>query len=81
MFPVLSFSVDSASTVQCSTDNALPGLDTLQENADKERFFAELEGSHNIQIDYSELNRQLENTEKSSTARYIELNAYECTML
>lgn len=59
--------------MECSTDNAPPGLDTLQEDADKEIFFAELEGSRNTPIDYSELNRQLENTEKSAlagTARY-----------
>lgn len=50
-----------------------PGMDTLQENADKERFFAELEGSCNTPLDYSELNRQLENTGKSlppDTTRY-----------
>ena len=35
------------------------GLDTLQENEDKDRFFAELEQGKETPIDYSELNKKL----------------------
>ena len=49
-----------------SAGSSVPGLDTLQEKADKERFFAELEQNCNTPLDYSELNRQLENTAKTS---------------
>lgn len=44
-----------------------PGLDTLEENADKKKFFAELEVGRDSPIDYSELNRKLSDTGKSST--------------
>lgn len=43
-----------------------PGLDTLEENADKSRFFAELEHGRDTPIDYSELNKKLTDTERSS---------------
>ena len=46
-----------------------PGLDTLEENADKSRFFAELEEGKSSPIDYSELNKKLTDTAKSSSRR------------
>lgn len=45
-----------------------PGLDTLEENADKSKFFAELERGRNTPIDYSELNKRLSETGRSSIA-------------
>lgn len=50
-----------------------PGLDTLEEAADKQRFFGELEGDRSSPVDYSELNRQLGDTGVSSlTLGYVE---------
>ena len=46
-----------------------PGLDTMEENADKSRFFAELEAGKSTPIDYSELNKRLTDTARSSTGR------------
>lgn len=45
---------------------AQPGLDTLEENADKRRFFEELEHGRKTPLDYSQLNRDLGETGKSS---------------
>lgn len=48
-----------------------PGLDTLEEDMDKNRFFAELEQGKNTPINYSELNRKLsETTENDSSSQY-----------
>ena len=44
-----------------------PGLDTLEENADKKKFFAELEEGRSTPVDYSELNKKLSVTEQSPT--------------
>ena len=38
------------------------GADTLEENVEKERFFAALEAGRSSPLDYSELNRQLGDT-------------------
>ena len=46
--------------------NTQPGLDTLEENADKHRFFDELERGRDTPPDYSQLNRELGETGKSS---------------
>ena len=43
-----------------------PGLDTLEENADKRRFFDELEQGRDTPLDYSQLNRELGEAGKSS---------------
>ena len=49
-----------------------PGADTLEEQADKLRFFAELEREGRSPADYSDLNRQLGNTGLSSlTGLYV----------
>lgn len=53
-------------TSSVSQNSAQPGLDTLQENADKRRFFDELEDGHDTPLDYSQLNRELGETGKSS---------------
>ena len=36
-----------------------PGLETLEENKDKSKFFAELEAGKETPINYSELNKRL----------------------
>ena len=46
--------------------NTHPGLDTLEENADKLKFFSELEHGRNTPLDYSQLNKELGETGKSS---------------
>lgn len=42
------------------------GLDTLEENADKIKFFDDLEHGRDTPLDYSQLNRELGETGKSS---------------
>ena len=49
-----------------SLNSIQPGLDTLQEDADKRKFFDELERGHETPLDYSQLNRELGETGKSS---------------
>ena len=47
-------------------DSHKPGPDTLEENADKNIFFAELEEGRAISIDYSELNKGLIESRRAS---------------
>ena len=59
--------VVSSSTAAISDNSATqPGLDTLEENADKRRFFDALEQGRDTPLDYSQLNRELGETGKSS---------------
>jgi hypothetical protein len=62
------FSTGSSRSLDHSArfSNTQPGLDTLEENADKRRFFDELEQGRNTPLDYSQLNRELGETGKSS---------------
>ena len=43
-----------------------PGLDTLEENADKLKFFSALEQGRDTPLDYHKLNLQLDNTGRPS---------------
>lgn len=42
-----------------------PGLDTLEENEEKNKFFAELEEGKDSPVDYSELNKKLSDTRQN----------------
>lgn len=64
----LSLSAGSSRSLEHSAhfSTTQPGLDTLEENADKRRFFDELEQGRDTPLDYSQLNRELGETGKSS---------------
>ena len=64
----LSFSAGTSRSLDHSArfSNTQPGLDTLEESADKRRFFDELEQGRDTPPDYSQLNRELGETGKSS---------------
>ena len=64
------FLLESKSTDVSEHSDHFPqaGPDTLEENLDKQHFFVELERDRASPIDYSELNRQLEDTGLSSQA-------------
>lgn len=47
-------------------DTHKPGPDTLEEKADKNRFFAELEEGRTTSIDYAELNKGLNESKRAS---------------
>lgn len=49
------------------------GLDTLEEEEEKARFFAQLEAKASSTIDYSKLNRELDSTRSTpaNTYRYV----------
>lgn len=49
------------------------GLDTLEEEEEKARFFAQIEAGASLTIDYSKLNRELESSRSTITTelRYV----------
>ncbi|KAL0984959.1 hypothetical protein UPYG_G00151080 [Umbra pygmaea] len=51
----------------CQTVAMSLGLDTLEEEVEKSRFFAQLEGGASSTIDYSKLNRALDSSTTAST--------------
>lgn len=56
------------------------GMDTLEEEEEKSRFFAQLEAGASSTIDYSKLNRELDLTSSTITTnlRYVSSPAVLC---
>lgn len=52
------------------------GLDTLEEEEEKARFFAQLEAGASSTIDYSKLNRELDSTRSTPANNYRHVSSY-----
>lgn len=73
---MLCLNVCAGSTTVSAVYMSAVGLDTLEEEEEKARFFAQLEAGASSTIDYSKLNRELDSTRSTPANNYRHVSSY-----
>lgn len=73
---VLCLNVCAGSATVPAVYMSAVGLDTLEEEEEKARFFAQLEAGASSTIDYSKLNRELDSTRSTPANNYRHVSSY-----
>lgn len=73
---VLCLNVCAGSAMVSTVYMSAVGLDTLEEEKEKARFFAQLEAGASSTIDYSKLNRELDSTSSTPANNYRYVSSY-----